>query len=338
MPAYRKYLLPSLALAAFVPLTWAGNDVVVRRIDIDSPQRIVIGHDDDRMEKEKVTFLGVETAPVSRTLSAQLGLARDTGLVVTRIAEKSPAAEALKEDDVLTKFDDQILIDQHQLGVLVRSKKEGDEVKLTVVRGGKEMTVKAKLAMHEVPKQSGMFYLGNGEGSGFNWQGFTAAEGLPGLQRLRELPGVGANETQDVLRMIGRERGNFMIGPGVHIINRKGKGSTILDLPKSNISYSDDDGSIEIKVDEGQRSLTVKDAKGKVAFAGPINTEEERKKLPADVVQRLEKLEGGTFNFEVGKDFTPEVVPLPPEPGKTKIGRELGREIGRPLGRLLRSF
>jgi hypothetical protein len=326
MPAYHKFLLPSLALAAFVPLARAGNDVFFHRSSIDSPRRIVIGKDDEQMEKEKVAFLGVETATVSRTLSAQLGLARDTGLVVTHIAEKSPAAEVLKEDDVLTKLDDQILIDQHQLGVLVRSKKEGDEIKLTVVRGGKEMTVKAKLALHEVPKMFGMF---NGEGNGFNWQGFTAAEGLPGLQRLRELPGVDADEAQDVLRMIGRERGNFMIPPGVHIINRKGKGSTILDLPKSNISYSDDDGSIEIKVDEGQRSLTVKDAKGKVSFAGPINTEEERKKLPADVVKRLEKLEGDTFNFEVGRDFAPEVVPLPPEPGKTKIGHELGRDIGR---------
>ncbi|HKB56627.1 MAG TPA: PDZ domain-containing protein [Lacunisphaera sp.] len=326
MPAYRKFLLPSLVLAAFVPLARAGNDVFFHRISIDSPRRIVIGKDDERMEKEKVPFLGIETTSVSRTLSAQLGLARDTGLVVTHIAEKSPAAEVLKEDDVLTKFDDQILVDQHQLGVLVRSKKEGDEVKLTVVRGGKEMTVKAKLALHEVPKMFGLF---NGEGNGFNWQGFAAAEGLPGLQRLRELPGVDADEAQDVLRMIGRERGNFMIPPGVHIINRKGKGSTILDLPKSNIAYSDDDGSIEIKVDEGQRSLTVKDAKGKVAFAGPINTEEERKKLPADVVKRLEKLEGDTFNFEVGRDFAPEVVPLPPEPGKTKIGRELGRDIVR---------
>ena len=107
-------------------------------------------------------------------------------------------------------------------------------------------------------------------------------------------------------------------------MGRDGKGSTIVDLPKSNISYSDDDGSIEIKSDDGQRSLTVKNAKGEVAFAGPINTEEERKKLPPDIMKRLGKLENDSISFEADGDFKPETVPLPPEPSKTKISHSTG--------------
>ena len=147
MTSYRNYLLPALSLAVLIPLARADKDVVIRRLDVDAPRHIVINKDDDddRMEKEKVTYLGVETAPVPRTVSTQLGLARDTGLVVTNVLEKSPAADVLKEDDILTKLDDQILVDTHQLGVLVRARKEGDEVKLTLLRGGKETTVKAKL-------------------------------------------------------------------------------------------------------------------------------------------------------------------------------------------------
>src|SRR5258706_99275 len=120
MKSYRNYLYPALVLAAVMPSVWAEKDVVLRRIDVDSPRRVVIHKDDDQLEKVKVTYLGVETAPMNRTLGAQLGLAKDVGLVVVNVMEKSPAADILKDDDVLTKFEDQILIDTHQLGVLVR--------------------------------------------------------------------------------------------------------------------------------------------------------------------------------------------------------------------------
>jgi serine protease Do len=322
MKSSRHYLLPALAAVSFLPSVWAQKEVTVRRLDKDGPHHgVVIHKDGEPMEKEKVTFLGVETAPVSRTLAAQLGISRDTGLVVTRISEKSPAADVLKEDDVLTKFEDQLLVNQAQLGVLVRAKKEGDEVKLSVIRGGKETSVKAKLGSHEVPKMGGHGFFHGGPG-GMSW---NSTAPMAGLARLREMPGMGADDARDVLRLIGRDHQNFMARPGVRIIRRGGQGSTILDLPNSNISYSDDDGSIEIKSDEGKRELTVKDAKNKVTFQGPINTEEERKNLPPEVRKQLEKLDNDTISFEAGEKFQHEVLPLPGEPAKTKIRRELGR-------------
>jgi len=322
MKSSRQYLLPALAVLSLTPVAWAQKEITIRRVEKDGPHHGMVIHPGDaRMEKEKVTFLGVETAPVSRTLAAQLGLGRDTGLVVVRLSEKSPAADILKEDDVLTKLDDQILVNQQQLGVLVRSRKEGDEVKLTLVRGGKETTVKAKLATHEVPKMAAAFSFPGGPG-GMSWSMGSLPEGLA---RLRQMPGMDDDHAKDVLRMIGREHRNFMTTPGVRILRREGKGSTILDLPNSNISYSDDDGSIEIKADEGKRELTVKDAAGKVTFQGPFNTEEERKKLPPEVVKQLEKLDNDTISFEAGEKFEHEVLPLPGEPTKTKIRSELDR-------------
>ncbi len=324
----RNHLLPALALAAFVPSAWAEKEVTIRRLDVDGPRHgAVRQQSDSRMEMEKVAYLGVETAPAGRTLGAQLGLARDTGLVITRVAEASPAAEVLKEDDVLTRLDDQILVNQHQLGVLVRAKKEGDEVRLAVIRNGKETTVKAKLATHEVPKIAANFFYRNGPG------GFGGPMTLPsgGFDRLRSLPGMDGEHARDVLRMIGRDHQNFLANPGVRVFGFKGKGSTILDLPNSNISYSDDDGSIDIKSEEGRRTLTVKDADGKVTFEGPINTEEERKKLPPEVMTQLEKLDNDTISFEAGEHFEHEVLPLPTEPTKTKIKGEPGHPIRHSL-------
>jgi len=315
MISYRNCVLFPLVVLFLAPLAHAQREVKMRRIDGERPPHPG-GRGDESMEKESVAYLGIETAPVNRTLSTQLGLPKDTGLVVIRVTENSPAAAVLKQDDVLIKLEDQILINPQQLSVLVRSRKEGDEIKLTIIRAGKETTVKAKLAMHDVPKLADAFFFQN-------------FGGTPAFERVRELPGVGPDGARDVLRMIQRERGNFTTAPGMHVIGRAGRGATVVDFPKSNILFSDDDGAIEIKVDDGKRNLTVKNPKGEVAFAGPIDTEEERKKLPPEILHRLEQIETDTMTFEATSDVEPAVIPLPPEAHRTKIKRVFNGDAGQ---------
>lgn len=263
------------------------------------------------MEKEKVAFLGVETMPVGRTVAAQLGLPRDTGLVVRRVSEGSPAAGLLQEHDVLTKLDDQILIDMHQLSVLVRSHKAGDEIKLTFVRGGKETTAKAKLGEREVPKLAGdMPGFGGGAGGEMFFQrGFG-----PGF------PELAGPEAGDVMRVIGGDRMQWFAQPRVHVFKRAGgKGSTILDLPGGNFSYSDEQGSVEVNNNDGKREVTVKDPKGTVTYQGPLNTPEDHKKLPPDVTSRLDAIGGADIDDDDG-DLKVETKVLAPT---TKTRRAL---------------
>jgi serine protease Do len=274
------------------------------------------------LEKEKVAFLGVETMPVGRTVAAQLGLPRDTGLVVRRVSDGSPAATLLQEHDVLTKLDDQILIDMHQLSVLVRSRKAGDEVKLTFVRAGKETTVKAKLAEHEVPKLAGDFALpGFGDGAGGNV--FFQHGGV--MMGGAELAGP---EAGDVMRTISGDHMRWFAQPRVHVFKHEGgKGATILDLPAGNFSFSDDQGSVELNNNEGKRELTVKDKKGAVTFQGPLNTPEDHKKLPPEVLARLDAIGGADLDDDEGglevetkvlapTTKTQRILPPPREPAE----------------------
>ena len=106
----------------------------------------------DRTEVERTTFLGVEVTLVSPVLGTQLSLPKGTGLVVERLSPRGPATGVLKEHDVLTMLDDQILIDVRQLMVLVRNRKEGDEVTLTYLRGGVKMAAKIRLIAQDMPK------------------------------------------------------------------------------------------------------------------------------------------------------------------------------------------
>jgi hypothetical protein len=308
VPALLLATMPALA-ANEAPKKEIRKEIVIRHGGDGGPQPL-----NQEMEKEKVAFLGVETMPVGRTVAAQLGLPRDTGLVVRRVSDGSPAAELLQEHDILTKLDDQILIDMHQLSVLVRSRKAGDEVKLTFMRAGKEMTARAKLGEREVPKlagdlpMSGSFHFGPGT-EGFFQRGTGA--GFP------ELAGP---EAGDVMRLIGRDRMRWFAAPRVHVFKHAGgKGSTILDLPAGNFSYSDEQGSIDVSNLEGKREITVKDAKGAVTFQGPLNTPEDHKKLPPEVMARLEAIGGADMDDDSG-ELEVETKMLPPA---TKTRRAL---------------
>lgn len=96
-----------------------------------------------------VTYLGVATMEVPGEVSAQLPLLPDTGLLIGAVAPDSPAARAgLQDSDVLSKFDDQILITQRQLAVLIANHKEGDAIKLTYFRKGQQMETTASLGKH----------------------------------------------------------------------------------------------------------------------------------------------------------------------------------------------
>lgn len=283
------------------------NDVIIRRhaIQGEGPRFNMKFAKTGPTEMEKVAYLGVETMPVDPTVAAQLGLPRGTGVVIRRVAEGSPAAGALKEHDILTKLDDQILVNMGQLTVLVRNHKSGDEVKLTYVRGGKENTAKVKLGEREVPKVAwepaigvpAMQFFGHSAPAAGGTMGFSRA--LPATPGVPVLP---PNEAGDVMRVIGGDRMHWFAQPRVHVMRRHGgAGSTILDLAAGNFVFSDDAGTVEVNAANGKRELTVKDKDGKVTFQGPVNTPDEHAKLPAEVRARLDTIGGAEFGAESGE-------------------------------------
>lgn len=102
-------------------------------------------------ERERVSFLGAAVAPAPAVLSAQLGLPRESGLVVLQVDPRGPAQGVLRPHDLLTQLDDQLLINPQQFAALVRQRAEGVEVALTLFRAGKKETLKVKLGAREEP-------------------------------------------------------------------------------------------------------------------------------------------------------------------------------------------
>jgi hypothetical protein len=290
-------------------------------------ERRVLMTRDGEGEKEIVTFLGVDTGPVSPTLTAQLGLPKDSGLVVNHIVPQSPAAGALQEHDILLRLDDQLLIDQRQLSVLIRNHKDGDEVTLTFVRGGKQATAKVKLAQHEVPKVS-MMLMEKLPAAGAVT--FSSGAGAPELPFPPPNGPDGRRDVDHVLSLIGREpeaglsAGKMAPGTRVFINREAGPGFRAMSVNpgNSNIVFSDDAGSLELTLKDGRKTLVAKNAKGDQLFSGPVNTPEERNAMPPDVRQRLEKLEGmQDVTFRTDGDF---------RGAETKTIRPFGQGISLP--------
>jgi serine protease Do len=286
--------------------------------EVKKELRVIAGPDDDR-PKVPVTFLGVETGPTSRTLTEQLGLEADTGLVVDSVAPDSPAAAVLKPHDILVKLDDQKLIETRQLSVLIRGHKEGDEVTLTYLRGGKEATAKVKLAKHDLPPM-GRFHLerfGPGDDS---------------LRPLGENSGLPREEMDRILPLIdmGREMHAQVIHSGP--AGTEEQEVTTVNTNNSNLVLTDEAGTLEVKVADGKKDVIAKNAKGEVVFSGPFNTEAERQAAPPEVRQRLDKLERMEgVRFKADADFHPGESDMAVPPAHRILYRQLPTPARAPL-------
>ncbi|MSU49892.1 MAG: PDZ domain-containing protein [Opitutus sp.] len=277
----------------------------------DRAHRIIVqSGEKQKIEKETVTFLGVETASVSATTSAQLGLPRGTGLVVNHIVPNSPATGALNVHDILLKLDDQILIETRQLSVLIRNHQEGDEITLTYLRGGQKATARVKLGKQEVPKIAALERLPLGASAfGFNSAGDGRFE-----MRVPGPDGVEGREGWDrVLSLLQRARpapdgppGFVPPGARIRIDHAAGTGlqAMRINVGNSNLEFNDDEGSLELTIKEGAKSLVARGPKGEPIFSGAVTTPEERQAMPTGVRQRLEQLEGmHDITFRTDSDF-----------------------------------
>jgi PDZ domain len=266
-------------------------------------------HEHDMGPKEPVTFLGVETSEVPRVLSEQMNLPRGFGVVVDYVVPNGPAAAAgLQASDIIRMLNDQQIVDPSQLGKLVRSFAEDTSVDLTLLRKGKEVKVSVKLGKKEVPVGHGPF----GFEQEWNFDDLDKMKfdfKAPDMSAVREAVARAKDEAMRARDEVQRAARGLRIVTTDDGLTK----STRIDLGKATVTFSDDQGELKMENVEGRKMLTAKDAQGKVLYNGPIDTEEERAKLPANVRQRFEKLERQELP-KVPAAPEPPAAPRAPEP------------------------
>jgi serine protease Do len=91
-------------------------------------------------------FLGVEIDEVNAETARRLGLRQERGaLITTVIANTGASAAGLQKDDVVIKWNGEPVESAMELTRLLRETPAGRTLRLTIVRGGREMDLEAKL-------------------------------------------------------------------------------------------------------------------------------------------------------------------------------------------------
>lgn len=92
------------------------------------------------------TYMGVVIESVPRVLRDYIDLPRGVGILVSSVSGGSPAEKAgIQANDIIYKFDDQLIINFSQLSALIDIKGPGAIIPVEVVRKGEHLTLQVTL-------------------------------------------------------------------------------------------------------------------------------------------------------------------------------------------------
>ncbi|MFN5924913.1 MAG: HhoA/HhoB/HtrA family serine endopeptidase [Pseudanabaena sp.] len=122
-------------------------------IPIETAQRI----SKQLIQNGKVSraYLGIQMVTVNPNVKKQVNqdanlgiqISEDTGVLITRVVEDSPAARAgAKRGDVIVKFDNQEIITADQVTQLVEDRAVGDKIRMEVKRNGQTISLNVEAA------------------------------------------------------------------------------------------------------------------------------------------------------------------------------------------------
>lgn len=238
-------------------------------------------------------YLGVATAPLDPMTGRHLGLGEGVGLAVMHLDDKGVLLDKMEEGDILHKFNDQLLVSPEQLAILVRREKPGAKAGLTVIRSGKAETIEVKLGAID---RSLLPPIG------------PAPDAMPRMEWRNRMPDM-RDWMENFQRQMHRwhpdavdadEDADIPAPPAVDVK----RSSTIAETRDgTTITLTDRDGDRRAKIER----------EGEVVFDGPINTERDLKKLPADDRARVNEMSKG---FEESR---PKEPPVPARRGPKQI-------------------
>ena len=300
-------------------------------------------------EAKKVPFIGVVTSPLGEAVRAQTNLTEDVGLSVDVVSPDSPAAKAgLKAHDILARYDDQILCAAVQLSALVKRTGTGNKATLTVLRGGKELPIEVTVGEHAAQatfKVEGVnmnFTPLGGQGAIVAGQPL-APEVIKLLEELElkggsinvpaygnvpvygfvprapesdasillpQSPAPNASPLQPQADQFQRDQNqlqrNLQRNQRIVLVN-----PNVQSQSQSVSIVANDDGRVELRETNGKRTVTILDKSGAQQYAGPLDTQEDREKIPAELRSRVEQAEASAGPKAVVPPLTP-TVPVAP--------------------------
>ena len=309
--------------------------------------------------KTTSAYAGIAPLPLTenaRREVLQTEIAPGVGVLVGFIDPQGPAVNQLEVNDVITHFDDQVLVNVDQFRTLVRMHQPNDVVKLKVVRGNEVKSVDFKLGVKtsainqtappQLPAQSSKASpvkpsedepISPGVRITINGQTFDL--GAAPLWSHPGMPPEIARQFEEMSRRGEELRRRSMMAPPPDLQNQEkpAEGSIVPTPQTQSKSFSfqwgagdgasltsssvatDQQGSVSLKQSKGKKYAIIQDAAGKVLFAGDVTTEESRAQLSDFLRSRLKLVETGNFTIRGSGEGSP-AENSPPSPRDPKEG------------------
>lgn len=270
---------------------------------------------------DQVAYAGLNVGP--RAEGATADVPAGVGIEVGFIDPKGPSVGKIEEGDILTRLDDQVLFNADQFRALVRTRKPGDKVKVTLLRQCEPQVVELTLGARATEKSA----VRSVRPGAMQTPGGLAA--VPGgvipPEVLRQLEALQSG-------LIPPPAARSRIPSADELRARAGASSSSHSFSfsfgngaqtSSHSMASDGEGSVSLEEKDGRKRAVVKDRDGKTIFEGDVTDQAAVDKLPADVRRRLKLVEGKGFVLP-GFPGGAKTAPAPAEEPKKKFDPKQG--------------
>ena len=248
--------------------------------------------------KAQPAFLGVISMPVPDILVDHLGLKKDGGIVVQALCPlDGPAAKAgVAVNDVITRIGDQPVTSPSDLTKSVSSHKPGDKVHLDLIHLGKAAGIDVTLGTR--PDDLATINRNPPDHNQLD----RLLEGMPKELADRVRRGIAGNLGDADMDV---QEGVLEMAPQMQELKKRMEkamqgmnGQALVPgiVPKIDIQQGatfrmmDNEGSIELKSNDGGKEVTVRDKDNKISWSGPWDTDQDKAAAPAEVRKRMERL------------------------------------------------
>lgn len=234
-------------------------------------------------------FLGVVIGEIEPALAKHLKLGETTGVIIRDVVEPSPAKTAgLESDDIILSVNDTAVKGTEQFIKLIQTLDPGETASLSLLRAGQRIARTAKLS-ETTPAPSGNVRSGAIFRAGPDFP----TDSLP-FHRVPNRPGRPWNESPIMrLRFKGDESGlpnhqevRVEFESSINSNNGEFRRTFVIESPDHRLTVDEQKDSRHLKVTDP--------ASGKVQFEGPIDTDEQRARIPESVRPLLNHLPAST--------------------------------------------
>ncbi|QJE98793.1 S1C family serine protease [Luteolibacter luteus] len=254
-----------------------------------------------RAEAAAHGYLGVGGSKLPALVGEHLKLAEGEGVVVRTLDPDGPAAKAgIAQNDIITKVAGKAVGSHDDLRASVAGLKPGEEVAIDFIHRGESKNV--SVALGATPAQPGAV-----AGAEVKPLDNLMMNGMPPdqLKRMREaieqnMKAFEALDGEDV-------NAGALMGEGIHKrVQQMLQGMQMPEMPdvgqfekgglemngtsSSSIRMLDENGSVELKSQDGNKHVRVFDKDGKVEWEGPYDTAADKEAVPKDVRERIDRL------------------------------------------------